>query len=197
MLIKSDMLPEQEVEKEVWVEEPGGKRRRKTVQQTEYCYEGDMEGASWPLPAFCPYIDINLSWVTLFFEKPEGACCCCQPVCFCLALAVLASFKVNEKGIVFLGTACLQECTPVWLGVYKGSLLKAFRRTVEEGRFGFVIVDANNLRAEDFKPYWDAGQVRSIGRTCQAGALTDDACHSCLGLCAVGAGACVLVIAVL
>ncbi len=45
-------------------------------------------------------------------------------------------------------------------GVYKGSLLKAFRRTVEEARFGFVIVDANNLQLEDCKPYWDAGQVR-------------------------------------
>ena len=49
-------------------------------------------------------------------------------------------------------------------GVYKGSLLKAFRKTVEEGRFGFVIVDADNLRADDFKPYWDAGQVRASSR---------------------------------
>ena len=44
--------------------------------------------------------------------------------------------------------------------MYKGSLLKAFRRTVEEARFAFVIVDADNLQLEDCKPYWDAGQVR-------------------------------------
>lgn len=43
--------------------------------------------------------------------------------------------------------------------MYKASLLKAFRRTVEEGRSTFVIVDAPNVRVEDFKPYWDAGQV--------------------------------------
>ena len=48
---------------------------------------------------------------------------------------------------------------PDCAGVYKASLLKAFRRTVEEGRSAFVIVDAPNLRVEDFKPYWDAGQV--------------------------------------
>ena len=43
----------QEVEKEVWEDElSGGKRRRRTLQQTEYCYEADMEGARtvalWP-----------------------------------------------------------------------------------------------------------------------------------------------------
>jgi YLP motif-containing protein 1 len=47
--------------------------------------------------------------------------------------------------------------------VYKASLVKAFRKTVEEARFAFVIVDAPNLRVEDFKPYWDAGQVRGEG----------------------------------
>ena len=48
------------------------------------------------------------------------------------------------------------------LGSYKASLLKAFQRTVEEARFTFVIVDANNLRFEDFKTYWSAGQVRDL-----------------------------------
>ncbi|CAL8468069.1 g7608 [Coccomyxa elongata] len=75
-----------EVEKEVWEKDASGKQRLKRVQETEYCYEADMEG------------------------------------------------------------------------VYKASLLKAFRRTVEEGRSTFVIVDAPNPRVEDFKPYWDAGQ---------------------------------------
>ncbi|BDA42243.1 probable YLP motif-containing protein 1 at C-terminar half [Coccomyxa sp. Obi] len=75
-----------EVEKEVWEKDASGKQRLKRVQETEYCFEADMEG------------------------------------------------------------------------VYKASLLKAFRRTVEEGRSTFVIVDAPNPRVEDFKPYWDAGQ---------------------------------------
>jgi len=43
--------------------------------------------------------------------------------------------------------------------MYKASLLKAFKRTVEEGRSTFVIVDAPNLRVEELKSYWDAGQV--------------------------------------
>ncbi|EIE20725.1 hypothetical protein COCSUDRAFT_57289 [Coccomyxa subellipsoidea C-169] len=75
-----------EVEKEVWEKDASGKRKMKLVQETEYCYEADMEG------------------------------------------------------------------------VYKASLLKAFTRTAEEGRSPFVIVDAPNLRVDDFKPYWDAGQ---------------------------------------
>ncbi|KAK9790115.1 hypothetical protein WJX73_000750 [Symbiochloris irregularis] len=43
-------------------------------------------------------------------------------------------------------------------GCYKQSLLKAYSRTVEEGRFKVVIVDAPNVRVEDFKDYWGTGQ---------------------------------------
>ncbi|KAK9845715.1 hypothetical protein WJX81_000397 [Elliptochloris bilobata] len=43
-------------------------------------------------------------------------------------------------------------------GKYQASLLKAFQRTVEEARFAVVVVDAPNLRVEDVKPYWAAGQ---------------------------------------
>ena len=50
-------------------------------------------------------------------------------------------------------------------GPYKASLLKAFQRTVEEARFTFVIVDANNIRFEDFKMFWSAGQVSWPGIT--------------------------------
>ena len=50
-------------------------------------------------------------------------------------------------------------CDACHAGPYKASLLKAFQRTVEEARFNFVIVDANNLRLEDFKIFWSAGQV--------------------------------------
>lgn len=35
----------QEVEKEVWEKDALGKQRLKRVQETEYCYEADMEGA--------------------------------------------------------------------------------------------------------------------------------------------------------
>ena len=45
-------------------------------------------------------------------------------------------------------------------GVYKASLLKSYVSTVTKATFSFVIVDANNLKVEDFKPYWNAGQVR-------------------------------------
>ena len=47
-------------------------------------------------------------------------------------------------------------------GRYKQSLLKAFKRTTEEGRFAMVIVDAPNVRVEDFKEYWTHGQVRPV-----------------------------------
>ncbi len=45
-------------------------------------------------------------------------------------------------------------------GKYQASLLRAFQRTVEEGRFAVVVVDAPNLRVDDIKPYWAAGQAR-------------------------------------
>ncbi|CAK0770761.1 hypothetical protein CVIRNUC_003799 [Coccomyxa viridis] len=41
---------------------------------------------------------------------------------------------------------------------YQASLLKAFQRTVDEANFSFVIVDADNLRFENFKAFWSAGQ---------------------------------------
>lgn len=44
-------------------------------------------------------------------------------------------------------------------GKYQTSLLKAFQRTVDDARFAVVVVDAPNLRVEDVKPYWAAGQV--------------------------------------
>ena len=47
----------------------------------------------------------------------------------------------------------------LFAGKYQTSLLKAFQRTVDEARFAVVVVDAPNLRVEDVKPYWAAGQV--------------------------------------
>ncbi|XP_010550653.1 PREDICTED: uncharacterized protein LOC104821457 [Tarenaya hassleriana] len=37
---------------------------------------------------------------------------------------------------------------------YRSSMLKAFKRTLEEGVFTFVIVDDRNLRVADFAQYW-------------------------------------------
>ncbi|KAK9817310.1 hypothetical protein WJX72_012496 [[Myrmecia] bisecta] len=41
---------------------------------------------------------------------------------------------------------------------YQRNLLKAYSRTIEEGRFAFVIVDAPNITVADFKEFWAAGQ---------------------------------------
>jgi len=42
---------------------------------------------------------------------------------------------------------------------YRASILKAFSKTVEEGRFPFVILDAPNIQVEDFRPFYMAAQV--------------------------------------
>lgn len=53
----------QEVEKEVWEKDASGKRKMKLVQETEYCYEADMEGAWKSTSLLCclllPYIQSN------------------------------------------------------------------------------------------------------------------------------------------
>lgn len=71
-----------------------------------------------------------------------------------------------------LQTCCRFSCASLrsvcFAEVYKASLLKAFSKTVEEGRFAFVIVDADNTRVDDFKPFWAAGQVRQNRQLCLA-----------------------------
>ena len=57
-------------------------------------------------------------------------------------------------------------CWHDYQGRYKQSLFKAFKRTVDEGRFKMVIVDASNIRVEDFKEYWAAGQARTTELSC-------------------------------
>lgn len=44
-------------------------------------------------------------------------------------------------------------------GAYQRSLVKAFQRTVGEGRYLMVIVDACNLSVDDVKTFWSAGQA--------------------------------------
>lgn len=65
---------------------------------------------------------------------------------------------------------------------YMASLVKAFRRTVEEGRFPVVIVDAPHLLADDLKAYWASGQVRVASSSCGAVLHCGDAtAHLCRG----------------
>ncbi|GLU21515.1 hypothetical protein SLE2022_376490 [Rubroshorea leprosula] len=42
--------------------------------------------------------------------------------------------------------------------VYRESMLKAFKRTLEDGIFNFVIVDDRNLRVADFAQFWAIGK---------------------------------------
>ncbi|GAB2269942.1 hypothetical protein Dimus_004860 [Dionaea muscipula] len=43
---------------------------------------------------------------------------------------------------------------PEMLEAYRSSMLKAFKKTLEEGAFTFVIVDDRNLRVADFAQFW-------------------------------------------
>ncbi|GBG60518.1 hypothetical protein CBR_g5693 [Chara braunii] len=42
--------------------------------------------------------------------------------------------------------------------VYKASMFKAFKKTLEEGRFTFIIVDDRNVLVADFSQYWAAAK---------------------------------------
>uniref|UniRef100_A0A803P8U3 YLP motif-containing protein 1 n=1 Tax=Cannabis sativa TaxID=3483 RepID=A0A803P8U3_CANSA len=43
---------------------------------------------------------------------------------------------------------------PEMEGAYRSSMLKAFKKTLEEGDFTFIIVDDRNLRVADFAQFW-------------------------------------------
>ncbi|OMP08996.1 YLP motif-containing protein 1 [Corchorus olitorius] len=45
---------------------------------------------------------------------------------------------------------------------YRESMLKAFKRTLEDGSFSFVIVDDRNLRVADFAQFWAIGKVIAL-----------------------------------
>ena len=61
--------------------------------------------------------------------------------------------------LIYSAFTCMSCGTDSCAGKYQTSLLKAFQRTVDDARFAVVVVDAPNLRVEDVKPYWAAGQV--------------------------------------
>ncbi|KAL9258151.1 YLP motif-containing protein [Drosera capensis] len=54
----------------------------------------------------------------------------------------------------------LEYCyEPEMLETYRSSMLKAFKKTLEEGAFTFVIVDDRNLRVADFAQFWATAKV--------------------------------------
>ncbi|CAH9094487.1 unnamed protein product [Cuscuta europaea] len=44
---------------------------------------------------------------------------------------------------------------------YRSSMLKAFKKTLDDGAFSFVIVDDRNLRVADFAQFWATAKVYS------------------------------------
>ncbi|KAJ4789161.1 P-loop containing nucleoside triphosphate hydrolases superfamily protein [Rhynchospora pubera] len=57
------------------------------------------------------------------------------------------SKKLTKKVIEYCYEAEMEE-------TYRSSMLKAFRKTLDEGNFTFVIVDDRNLRVADFSQFW-------------------------------------------
>ena len=54
------------------------------------------------------------------------------------------------------------DCVKLSAESYRASILKAFSKTVEEGRFPFVILDAPNIQVEDFRPFYMVAQVTNV-----------------------------------
>ncbi|CAI5949325.1 unnamed protein product [Closterium sp. NIES-64] len=42
--------------------------------------------------------------------------------------------------------------------LYRASMLRAYRKALEEGRFSFIIVEDRNVRVSQFEPFWKAGK---------------------------------------
>ncbi|KAK7388972.1 hypothetical protein VNO78_23803 [Psophocarpus tetragonolobus] len=55
---------------------------------------------------------------------------------------------------------------------YRSSMLKAFRKTVEEGVFTFIIVDDRNLRVADFAQFWATAKGMDLKRDNRYQAIT-------------------------
>ncbi|URE19177.1 nuclear protein [Musa troglodytarum] len=52
------------------------------------------------------------------------------------------------------GNSWLDSASDKERNVYRSSMLKAFKKTLEEGIFTFIIVDDRNLRVADFAQFW-------------------------------------------
>lgn len=68
--------------------------------------------------------------------------------------------------------------------MYQRSLFKAYQRTLDEGRFRFVVLDAPNIRVADFKDFWAAGQAAGyevfVVEMAEADPQVCGACMRCL-----------------
>ncbi|CAD7701841.1 unnamed protein product [Ostreobium quekettii] len=65
--------------------------------------------------------------------------------------------------------------------VYQQSLIKAFCRTADEGRFSFIILDAPNIRNAEFKDCLAAGQVMCCEQCCTLTVTTGNIFVPCAG----------------
>jgi len=45
---------------------------------------------------------------------------------------------------------------------YRESQLKAFKKTIDEGHFPFIIVDNCNIRVSEFEPYWSVAKTKGF-----------------------------------
>ncbi|KAL2936066.1 YLP motif-containing protein 1 [Bienertia sinuspersici] len=65
------------------------------------------------------------------------------------------SLKSSARGKKSTMKKVLEYCyEPEMEEAYRSSMLKAFKKTLEEGAFTFVIVDDRNLRVADFAQFW-------------------------------------------
>lgn len=92
--------------------------------------------------------------------QPGARLLTCSPAFVSLTPACLSASHTPE-------TACL----PLFCmrsAEYKRSLARSATKALEEGRFTFLVVDANNVLVDDFKDLWSTAQVGDVweGKGC-------------------------------
>ena len=144
------------MEKDAPAEAGAPKAKRRKVRVQEYLYEPELEGAASPtwcadqalhciahllelLSALCWFL-LCASFICLVCSPAAEACLLCPSSCTCLCQA-------------------RSDPLPAAAGLYQRSLLKAFSSTVESARFSVVVVDAPNIRVDEYRDFWSAGQV--------------------------------------
>ncbi|XP_043723984.1 uncharacterized protein LOC122670984 [Telopea speciosissima] len=66
-----------------------------------------------------------------------------------------ANSSSSAKGKKRITKKVMEYCyEPEMEEAYRSSMLKAFKKTLEEGNFSFIIVDDRNLRVADFAQFW-------------------------------------------
>ena len=79
-----------------------------------------------------------------------------------LALRALGSARLVLRSLhALLSTRRALHLLLLFLAAeYQRSLARSATKALEEGRFAFLVVDANNVRVDDFKELWATAQVR-------------------------------------